>query len=90
MTWSPRNRPGEDDDDIGAPDESGDRPTSSLSDGSDLGIDGSTLLPQGITMDPIIVYLITVIKKLLFQMQRENTKPRVLRKLIIMKNMNLD
>lgn len=46
MTWSPRNRPGEDDDDIGAGDDL-DRSTSSLSNRSDiLPPDGTTLLKE--------------------------------------------
>ncbi len=35
MTWSPRNRPGDDDDDLA--DDANDRPSSSLSDLSDIG-----------------------------------------------------
>uniref|UniRef100_A0A914VEP3 Homeobox domain-containing protein n=1 Tax=Plectus sambesii TaxID=2011161 RepID=A0A914VEP3_9BILA len=45
MTWSPRNRPGDDDDDdLGDPLDGNDRPSSSLSDASDLAVDGTTIL----------------------------------------------
>lgn len=48
MTWSPRNRPGDDDDDdLGDPLDGNDRPSSSLSDASDLAVDGATILKDG-------------------------------------------
>ena len=49
MTWSPRNRPGDDDDDLGAPlnDNDSNRPLSGMSDVSDGDVSQTNLTQIG-------------------------------------------